>query len=294
VTELPAGVRAMAARGPEWTTWVDQLAGVAQNHLEQWDLRLDGEPSQGSASMVLPVRTPDGTPAILKIGFPDAASEHEYLVLRRWGGDGAVRLLSADPRRRALLLERLHPENLGTLSAVEACEVVADLYRRIHVPALPQLRTLTSCVEQWTRDFEALPRSAPIPHRLVQQTIALSRELADDPASNDSVVHGNLHYGSVFAADREPWLVIAPKPINGDPHYDLAPMLWNRWDELAGNIRDGVRRRFYTLVDTAGFDEERARAWVVVRVVHEATRELSHGSHADLTKYIALSKAVQD
>jgi streptomycin 6-kinase len=30
-------------------------------------------------------------------------------------------------------------------------------------------------------------------------------------------------------------------------------MMWNRWDELTGN-RDGVRRRFYALVDAAGFD----------------------------------------
>ena len=107
-----------------------------------------------------------------------------------------------------------------------------------------------------------------------------------------AVVHGDLDYRNVLAADREPWLVIAPKPMNGDPHYELAPMLWNRWDELAGNIRDGVRRRFYTLVDAAGLDEERARAWVVVRVVQEATRELANPT--GLTKYVALAKAVQD
>jgi streptomycin 6-kinase len=149
------------------------------------------------------------------------------------------------------------------------------------------LRTLTSYLEQWTRDFEALPRSAPIPHRLVEQAIALGRDLAAEPGA--SVVHGNLHYENVLAADREPWLAIAPRPVNGDPHYEIAPMLWTRWDELAGNIRDGVRRRFYTLVDAAGFDEERARAWVVVRVVQQATRD-----PMSLTKYVALAKAVQD
>ena len=91
---------------------------------------------------------------------------------------------------------------------------------------------------------------------------ALSRELAADPATTGRVVHGNLHYENVLAADREPWLAIAPRPMNGDPHYELAPMLWNRWDELSGQIRGGVQRRFYALVDAAGFDEERARAWV--------------------------------
>jgi streptomycin 6-kinase len=266
------------------------LASVTQTQLEQWQLRRDGEPIHGAGLLVLPVRTSDETPAVLKIGCPDAASEHEHLVLRRWAGNGAVRLLSADPHRRALLLERLRPQSLDALPDVDACEVVASLYRRLHVPAMPQLPTLTSYVEQWTFEFEELPRSAPIPHRLVEQATVLARELADEPA--DSVVHGNLHYANVLAADREPWLAIAPRPMNGDPHYEVAPMLWGRWEELAGNIRDGVRRRFYTLVDAAGFDEDRTRAWVIVRVVQQAIRELANPT--SLTKYVALAKGVQD
>jgi len=69
-------------------------------------------------------------------------------------------------------------------------------------------------------------------------------------------------------------------------------MLWHRWDELTGDVRDGVRRRFHTLVDAAGLDEDRARAWVIVRVVCEAARGLTNAS--DLTRYVALAKAVQD
>ena len=204
MSDLPAEVRAIA---------------------EQWELRPDGEAKAGLSSVTLPVRTADGAQAVLKICIPGRTSEHEHLVLRQWGGNGAVRLLRADPRRRALLLERLHVQDLATLPDVEACEVVAGLYRRIHIAAMPQLPTLTSLLEQWADDFEALPRSAPIPHRLVEQAIAWSRDLAADPASAHSVVHGNLHYANVLAADREPWLAIAPRPINGDPHYELAPML---------------------------------------------------------------------
>ena len=263
------------------------LASVTENQLDQWQLRRDGEPIQGPGSVVLPVRTSEGVPAVLKVSSDDPETEHEHLVLRRWGGDGAARLLSADPPRHAVLLERLRQDSLRTLRDVDACEVVAGLYRRLHVPALPQLPTLTSYLERWTVEFEELPRSAPIPHRLVEQATALSRELADQPAS--SVVHGNLHYANVLAADREPWLAIAPRPANGDPHYEVAPMLWHRWDELSGNIRDGVRHRFYALVDAAGFDENRARAWVIVRVVQRAIRD-----PANLTTYIALAKAVQD
>jgi streptomycin 6-kinase len=263
------------------------------NLLERWQLRSDGEPIQGSGSVVLPVRTSDDVPAVLKVAAPEQGTEHEHLVLRRWGGDGAVRLLSADPPQHAVLLERLRPESLVTLSDVDACEVVAGLYRRLHVPALPQLPSLTSYLEQWSSDFEALPRNAPIPHRLVEQAAALSRELASGPGDRvDRVVHGNLHYANVLAADREPWLAIAPRPAKGDPHYELAPMLWHRWDELTGNVRDGVRRRFHTLVDAAGFDEDLARAWVIVRVIRQAAREPADTS--DVTKYVALAKAVQD
>ena len=262
-------------------------AQTTQRHLDQWELRPAGRPTDGTRSIVLPVLTSEGARAVLKIGRPDSESEHEHLVLRRWGGNGAVRLLRADPRHRAFLLERLRRETLGTLPDVDACEIIAGLYRRLHVPAMPQLRTLTSQLAQWRSDFETLPRSAAIPHRLVEQAIGLGEDLIGEPAT--TVLHGNLHYGTVLAADRAPWLAIAPKPMNGDPHYELAPMLWNRWDELAGNIRDGVRRRFYSLVDASGLDEERARAWVVVRVVREATRD-----PANVTTYVAIAKAVQD
>jgi streptomycin 6-kinase len=53
-----------------------------------------------------------------------------------------------------------------------------------------------------------------------------------------------------------------------------------------------VRRRFYTLVERAGFDEERARAWVLVRMVHNAMWALQ--DPAWLTTCIAVAKAVQD
>jgi streptomycin 6-kinase len=249
----------------------------------EWELRADGDAVSGSRSVVLPVRTADGTSAALKVG----SSEHEHLVLRRWNGDGAVRLLRADPHRAALLLERLQPESLVGLSDVDACEVVAGLHRRLHIPAMPQLPTLASLLEQWADDFASLPRSAPIPHRLVEQAIGLCRELARD--RGDRVLHGDLHYGNVLAADREPWLAISPKPLNGDPQFELAPMLWHRWDELADSVRFGVQRRFYALVDAAGFDEDRARGYVLVRVVRQATLDPDN-----LTRYVALAKAVQD
>ena len=287
----------MAGRGPDWADWVRRLPAIAVDMLARWRLRPDGRPMHGHCSLVLPVRTADGAAAVLKISFPDDESEHEHVVLRRWAGAGAVRLLSADPHRRAMLLERLHGADLTGLTDVDACRVVAGLYRRIHVPAMPPLRTLGSYLRRWNADLAALPRGAPIPRRLVEQAAALGADLAAEPATDSRVIHCDLHYANVLAADREPWLVIDPKPVNGDPHYEIAPMLWNRWEELGGDVREGVRRRFHTLVDAAGFDEDRARAWVVVRMVHNAMWALQDGPRADpgwLTTCISVAKAVQD
>jgi streptomycin 6-kinase len=305
---VPPDLDAQRRLGPEWAAWLDRLPRLAAGVVEDWQLVPDGPPMHGHASLALPVRTAGGRPAVLKVAFDgDDESLHEGIALQRWHGDGAVELLRADPHRRALLLERLHIEDLGDLWDVEACEVVAGLYGRLHVPALPQLRTVTSYVERWAAALATMPRNAPVPRRLVEQALSLARDLVADPASTGTLVHGDLHYANVLAADREPWLAIDPKPMDGDPHYEPAPLLWNRWDELAGTgpgLRDGVRRRFHTVVDAAGLDEDRARDWVVVRVVLNAHwsvqdaervgRDLDADERDWITRCIAIAKAVQD
>ena len=304
--QLPAGVLAFAARGPAWAEFVDRLPALLRDLLDDWQLTGDGAPLHGYCALVLPVRTAGSRPAMLKVGFRDEESEHEHLALQHWHGRGAVRLLRADPARGALLLERLHQEDLGDLWDLEACEIVAGLYAQLHVPAVPQLRTLTSYVERWSADLSALPRSAPLPRRLVEQAVALSRDLVSDPASTGMMIHTDLHYGNVLAGDREPWLAIDPKPVSGDPHYEPAPMLWNRLDELTGSegqgLRSGLRQRFHRLVDVAELDEHRARDWVVVRMMHNALWRLQDepgtvrltATDDHLTACIAIAKAVQD
>ena len=270
--------------------------------IEDWQLTPDGPPMRGATALVAPVRTASGRPAVLKVVTPHPEAEHEHLALKRWAGAGAVELLRADPHRWALLLERLHPEDLTDLWDLEACEIVAGLYELLHVPALPQLRPLTSYVERWTGEMEALPRNAPLPGRLVEQAISVSRDFVADPGSIGTMIHGDLHYENVMASDRAPWLAIDPKPMSGDPHYELAPMLWNRFDELAGDVRGGVRRRFHALVDHAGLDEHRARDWVVVRMLNNACWHLQDppdvqqltSTQEYLTMCIAVAKAVQD
>jgi streptomycin 6-kinase len=301
--EIPSGLLGFADRGADWASWLDALPRLVASVVEDWDLTYDGPPTHGNCALVVPVRTTGGRPAVVKFAWPHDEEEHEHLALQALHGNGMVELYRADPKRHVMLLERLHAEDLRSLGDVEACEVAASFYERIHIPALPQLRTLTSYIDRWNADLRVLPNEAPVPRRLVEQAISLGRSFVEDRDTIGQMIHGDLHYENVLAADREPWLVIDPKPMSGDPHYEVAPLLWNRWDEVleSGNVRDAVRRRFNAVVDTAGLDEGRARDWVVVREMHNAMwciDESPNGLDAEgrdwVTRCIAIAKAVQD
>ncbi|MCX6395621.1 MAG: aminoglycoside resistance protein [Propionibacteriales bacterium] len=302
VVALPPGVLGMATRGADWAAWVERLPGVVRDLMAEWELRQDGEPLHGFTAILVPVVTRSGLMAVLKVGFPDEESALEHLALTRWDGAGAVRLLRADPHRRALLLEHLRGTDLRDAWDVEACGIVAGLYQRLHVPAPAQFRRLSAALVEPLTQLRALERSAPLPRRMVEQAVSLAGDFVKDTETDGVLIHTDLHYANVLSGGRETWSAIDPQPLSGDPHYELAPMLWNRSEELAGDFRNGVRRRFHALVDHSGLDEDRARDWVVVRMMVNAVGRLLDRGPIDtalsaddwLTLCIAVAKAVQD
>jgi streptomycin 6-kinase len=300
--EIPADFLVVASRGQDWADWLDRLPRLTRELLGEWQLRVDGSSSYGNCALVVPVKTADEEAAVLKVQFPHWEAETEHLALRTWDGNGAVRLLRADPRRFALLLERLEPRDLTTVDALEACEIVAESYKRLHVPAGPQFRTLSGELKRWLERFRRLPASAPVPHRYVEQAISLSEDFVADASTDGKLIHTDLHYFNMLAGVREPWLVIDPKPLSGDPHYEVAPLVWNRWEEVvaSGDIRWAVRQRFYAAIDAAELDEDRARDWVIVRQMLNVLWTLQDAGVDDslpqdwLTRNIAIVKAIQD
>jgi predicted dehydrogenase len=215
--DVPAGLLEQRALGPDWTSWLDRLPRLFQGIVEEWELTYDGPPRHGFCSLVAPVRTRAGSPAVLKVSFDgDTESEHEGVALQHWNGRGTVRLLRADPRRRALLLERLHPDDLTTLWDVEACELVAGFYARLHVPALPMLRPVTAYVERWVDALSRLAPGSAIPRRFVEQAVALARDL---------VAQGRLgEIRHVRAQYLQDWIV--------DPEF---PLVWRLQKDKAGS-----------------------------------------------------------
>ncbi|QQQ77241.1 aminoglycoside/hydroxyurea antibiotic resistance kinase [Saccharothrix sp. 6-C] len=249
-----------AILGDQAREWRAALPALATKCCARWRLTPDGDLLHGNVAVVLPVRRADGHPAVLKLTWLDDETRQEPAALRAWDGQGVVALLDHDDRDGALLLERLdHTRSLLDAPIEEALAVTGGLLRRLRVPAGPGLRRHE--FPDLVAENAAL--GGPLPAALVEQARELGRDLAG--TAGNTLVNQDLHYENVLRGDREPWLMIDPKPLAGDREFGMIPLLWNRFGELAGDR--GLRDRFAALCDIGELDGGRARAWTFCRAV---------------------------
>lgn len=290
---LPAGTAV------DGDSWLDALPRTVEEHLSRWELQVAGPTWHGECALVLPVRRPDGGLAALKVTWPHTEARHEHLALRLWDGEGAVRLLAADPGDWALLLERLDGgTDLTTRPVLEACEVVGQLFTTLDRPAPPQVHRVADKAERWRGQLSVL--TPLVPRRLVEQATSTLDDLLADPPQ-ERLVHEDLHDMNVLAPldpTRGDWLAIDPKPVAGEWAYAVAPMVWNRADAAAAahSLRTHVRLRADVIAEAAGLDEERVRRWTFVRLVLNAVwaADFSPSSDDFRARMIALAKAFAD
>jgi streptomycin 6-kinase len=302
LTLVPDGILRFTDRPESWYRWRDELPRLVADVLDSWELTADGYRAGGQTALVLGVSTAEAEPAAAKFGWLHPESEFEHVVLRLWDGAGAVRLRRADPARGVLLLERIGPADLRAVDIRTACRVVAGLYPRLHRPATPQLPLLSAQCRRWADELAGLPADAPAPRRLVQQAASLVADFAADAGTDGRTLHTDLHYENVLAGEREPWLVIDPKPLSGDPCYEVAPLLWNRWDEATagGSVREAVRERMRVVTEAADLDRDRVRDWVIVRELVnvlwtlQESPTLGPAEREWITRSVTIAKAVQD
>ncbi|MDN5794202.1 MAG: aminoglycoside phosphotransferase family protein [Intrasporangium sp.] len=283
--------------------WVAQLPRLLAELLDEWELEPVAPTTAGACSIALPVRLLGSGrdlagvsgEAVLKVTWPHPEAASEALALQLWNGRGAVRLYRADPARFAILLERLHPRDLSSVPVDTACEVIGDLLSRLRRPSHPRVPRL---VEYAERQAVELRRAPPvIPRRYLDQAAALAGELVTREPLEETLLHTDLHFENVLGAHRAPWLAIDPKPMTGDPAFEVAPALWNRSDELGtgAEIRGSLRRRLEIICERAGLDEGRARAWTIVRETDNAVDAAQdpHGRNR-VSLAVVIIKAMND
>ncbi|WP_427920922.1 aminoglycoside phosphotransferase family protein [Streptomyces sp. cg40] len=283
VIDIPAGLAASQQRfnGEAGRAFVAELPQRAADFLSRWSLRLDGPSHYGMCALVLPVLRADGTRAALKLQYLDDETAGEPIALRAWAGEGAVKLLKYDNTTGTLLLERLDASRALTHEpdTRTATLVIARLLARLTTVSAPpelhrSLGTLTTAMlERTPAALHRLPD--PSDRDLLADCAAAVREVAAEPG--DRLLHWDLHYDNVLGTDspnrddRGPWLAIDPKPLAGDPGFELFPALDNRFEP------DEIRWRFDAMTDVIGIDRARARAWTLGRVLQNTLWSIESG-----------------
>jgi streptomycin 6-kinase len=262
---------------PEGRSWLERLPRLLEECAEQWSLELGDPIGDGFESVVVPAGD-----AVLKVRFPGRESEHEADALREWDGDGAVRLLAHDPEREALLLERARPGTLLSLEGNEAAvDVFVGLLPRLWKPAGAPFRPLAEEAAWWIdylpRDWEHLGR--PFERSLLDAAIGRLRELAETQGEQ-VLLHQDLHADNVLRAEREPWLVIDPKPLAGEREFAVAPLV--RGYEL-GHSKRATLRRFDRLTSELDLDRERARGWAAGQAIAWG---IGHPAHVEVARWL--------
>lgn len=288
--DVPAILRDGIGRSAGGAAWIDQLPELVDRAVERWGLEL-GEPFRtGYASWCAPSTALGGRDAVLKIVFPHDEARHEAHALRAWDGRGAVRLVDDAPEDWALLLERVRPGTPMTAwdaTAAERLAAGADVHRDLCGPqadwrslAPDDLQAALPSVLEVCRGWAdlladrasraAVEGDLDLDPGLLALAVTSLRDLPTS-AERDVVLHGDFNPGNLLSSTDGRWVVIDPKPMHGDPAYDLWPLLSQVDDPFrrAGSA-DVLRPRLALVADRTGLDAQRIAAWSVARACEQA------------------------
>ena len=234
------------------------MSGLAEILAQRWSLSLDAPFPDAKYAWVAPATREDGTPCVLKIGIPHFEAIDEIRGLQFLDGDGAVRVYEAAPEHNAMLLERCIPGTpLNALPPDAQDEIVAQILRRLWRPAGSPFRPLSEMIQYWIEETER-KRAKWADARLVEEGIAVFNDLLTHHG-DDAFLATDLHAGNILNAEREPWLIIDPKPFIGDKAFDATQHLLNHRDHLP-------KQRIENFAQLLGVDRERVRLWLFARL----------------------------
>lgn len=186
----------------------------------------------------------------------DDEADHEGDALALWNGHGAVRLLRRDLARRALLIERARPgTDISALPEDEATQAAVDVALRLWRPA-QRGDPFRSIADRVARDLEHVGTHELVP---VARTLFESMSVAET-----TLLHGDFHHHNVLRSG-DGYLAIDPKPLVGEPEFDVPPFLWNPIGALPPTAERTERR--IAIFVAAGLDRGRIREWAIVRGV---------------------------
>ncbi len=243
--QIPPALRTTWSHEREWLA---ALPTMVVTCAERWSLDLE-EPIDTPGSLVVPAGD-----VVLKLNAPSHfEADHEADALAAWAGAGAAILVARDDERRALLLERCVPGTRLWDADDDEIDVMTALIPRLQVQIDEgPFSLLADEADRWAIDVPRRYAEAGTPFERPLLELALDVYRTVDRTAS-WLVNQDLHGGNVLRAEREPWLVIDPKPLVGERELEASGPLRNTKD---------VPRWLDALADI-GFDRERARGWGV-------------------------------
>ncbi len=243
---------------PGGQDWLDALPALIEAVTAEWSLTLGPPFRDAHLSFTAPVRGADGVSAVLKVQYPHRECIHEAVALEAWSGRGAVNLLQVDRRRHALLLEHCDPGH-SLSSASSALDTLIHLVPRLWLVVDGPFDRLSDEARRWLARLQDPALRPGLDPRLADHAVGALRELASSQGE-PVLLHQDLHSGNVLSANREPWLVIDPKPLVGEREFAVAPVVR---DAALGFSSAEVRHRFDRLCSEWNLDRDRARGWTI-------------------------------
>ena len=279
---------------PTISTWRADAPGLVSSALERWHLEAGEAYRGGEAGSVLRVTTADGDPAVLKVGFPHVEAVGEALALEAWGPEFSPRVLRQDGWVWWLLLERVDPGtplSQAGLAPDDAVRIGAGMLSRLSSMTVPDgIPTVTDIVTDYlaTAADGAAARSAFLgtsaDMEVVQHGLAIATQLAAADTGS-RLVHGDLNPGNLLrAADRAAgWVAIDPKPMRGDPEFDLEPLVSQLGAPLDHPHPETVLAHQLALAcHEAALDEPLAARWAIARAALDVTWHAADLDRADM------------
>ena len=251
--------------GADADEWLDAVPDLISSVTGRWDLHVTAVANRIDAfGLSIPARR-ESDRVTLRIAYPDAFLADETAALRAWDGAGSVRVLEEDDRGAQL---RSSPSP-GTALSLErnemrALRMVADALRQLWIAPPDGMQTLAAEVRTWGSSmperFESVHQ--PFDEQLMRDAEVMFRSFG--PSQMDAVLlHGDVRLDT-FLLDGERAVAIDPKPLAGEPAFDVAALLRDGPGDLVRDPAAGRQRlqgRLEQLTDLLDVRASRVRGW---------------------------------
>jgi streptomycin 6-kinase len=266
----------------------EKTTSVFEEHINRWQLTVDGDPIVTPAAKLLPVRYNDNI-AMLKIAIVDEEKLGGQ-CMPWWEGKGAARVLAIQDN--AILLERA----MGNKSLVEfvhnglddeATHIICNTLAKLHQPNNKPIPRLTP-LSIW---FQALKPAAMRHKGLFIRAMEAADSLLANP-QNIGVLHGDIHHNNILDFGSRGWLAIDPKGLYGERTFDYANLFCNPNPTIANNPSVFLRR-LEIVSELAQIDRKRLLQWILAWCGLSAAWMIEDGNDAGFDMTVAQLASVE-